>query len=170
MQSETTEQFEPLYRLLETELAQSQLAVDALQRKKMALVASKPQTLLQVDRELQAIARKTRQLEKERQHLMAELGYPKARLETVIETMPSQLGKRFRILREQLLRSIQDAGQLNRESQNLLNLSLAWIQETVEIIANAITPECVSYNAQGGKGKKGNLLAPPVQSTINHSA
>jgi hypothetical protein len=61
---------------------------------------------------------------------------------------------------------------LNQDTSELLNLSIQWIRETVEVIANAITPEGSSYTAHGNKAQAQNPGATiaPVQSTIIRSA
>lgn len=165
-------QLNQLHQLLESEIEQYQQAVEALRRKKAALVTRKPQALLPVDRELMAISRKSKQLEEQRQSIMTELGHPDGRLEKLIEQMnlvnPENVSQ-FQDVRQRLLRTIEDVGQLNQESRGLLDLSLRWIQETVDIITAAISPEGASYNAQGGK-QKGQNHQPPIQSTISHSA
>lgn len=161
-----------LHDTLKQEIAQYHQAVDALQRKKSALVSRKPQQLIPVDRELMAILRKSGQLEAQRQELMTALGHPDGRLEALMERMnqacPNEVS-RFQDVRQRLLRTIEDVGELNRESRSLLDLSLNWVQETVELIAAAVSPEGASYDAHGGK-KKGKNKQPPIQSTINHSA
>jgi hypothetical protein len=74
--------------------------------------------------------------------------------------------------RERLLRAIQDVDRLNRDTRDLLDLSLNWIRDTVEVIVNAITPEGASYTAQGSKTNAHNPAAAiaPVQSTVIRSA
>jgi chromosome segregation ATPase len=163
---------ERLWQTLELETEQYRQAVDALQRKKNALVSRKPQTLLPIDRELMAISRKAAQIGQERQCLMNELGHSEGRLEALIEQVrqyhPEAVGK-IRDARQRLLGVIEEMGRLNQESRSLLDLSLKWIQETVDLITSAISPEAACYNAQGGK-KKASGAPPPIQSTVNHSA
>jgi hypothetical protein len=62
--------------------------------------------------------------------------------------------------------------QLNQDVSELLALSIRWINDTVELIAAAITPEGSSYTAHGNKAHAthpGASMAP-VQSTIIRSA
>lgn len=162
-------QLDQLHELLEAQIAQYQLAVNTLQQKKEALVSGKPQSLLQIDRQLLTISRKTAQMEKQREEKMLALGYPNGRLEYLITQMDRNSAKRFQNTRTRLLCTAEDVNRLNRESRGLLDLSLAWIQETVEIITAAISPEGASYTAQGSKPGQSTEQAP-IQSTVNHSA
>lgn len=162
-------QIDQLHQILELEVEQYQQAVNALQRKKAALVSRKPQNLIPVDRELMAINRKGKQLEQQRQSLMTALGQPDGRLEKMIAQMDPANANRFQNTRQRLLRTIEDVKHLNGESRSLLTLSLHWIQETVDIITAAISPEGASYNAQGEKRKGSENPPPIIQSTISHS-
>ncbi|HEY9746827.1 MAG TPA: flagellar protein FlgN [Oculatellaceae cyanobacterium] len=162
------ELLDKLYQALEAETEQHQKTVDLLQRKKAVLVTRKPKDLIPIDRELMSISRKSRQLESECREIMAKLGHPDGRLENLIARLDAENVRRFRDVRMRLSRAVQDMGRLNQESRSLLDLSLNWIQETVEIITAAISPEAASYDAQGGKAKNGETPAP-IQSTVNHS-
>ncbi len=159
-----------LHGILEEETRQYELVAEKLTRKKESLVANKPQLLTQVDQELITLTQKATSLGKQRTALMRELGYAELTLEKMIQTLDPIYASRFIHVRNRLMRAAQDVERLNRDTRDLLDIALNWIQETVEIIANALTPEASSYNAKGGKAKNGSdAPAVPIQSTINHS-
>ncbi len=171
--SPATHQLVSLLNTLDEETAQYEAVVQKLREKQDILIAGKPKLLGRIDQELMAISRKAAQTEQKRMTLMAALGHPNHTLSQLIETLEPKAASEFSRSRDQLMRAALDARQQNQDTQDLLNLSLQWIQDTVELIANVLTPEAASYTAQGNKagGKhKGQSTPAALQSTVNHSA
>ncbi len=166
------EQLNMLHGILAEEICQYEAVSERLTRKSQVLAANKPKQLAQIDRELLALSRKATQLEQERQRTMTQIGCPNWSLTELIAHLPPKQASRFTQSRERLRQAVQNTADLNRDNRDLLDLSLRWIQETVEIIANALAPEGASYTAQGGKNSTHNTsqAASPLQSTISHSA
>ncbi|HEY9686477.1 MAG TPA: flagellar export chaperone FlgN [Coleofasciculaceae cyanobacterium] len=160
-----------LHGVLEEEIRQYEAAVQVLTRKKEMLVSGKPQALGQIDRELLALGQKAGQLEKQRQLIMQSMGCTELTLEKLMLHMEPGDVRIFSVTRERLLRAMQDSARLNQESRDLLDLALRWIRDTVELIADALTPDATSYDAQGGKVRRaGAAPSGETQSTITHSA
>jgi hypothetical protein len=161
-----------LLNLLEEETRQYEAVSAKLREKQDILVANTPKKLPRLDQELTAIGHKARQLEQQRQGLMGDMGYPNHTLSQLIGEMDPQTAATFIPCRDRLRHAAHEAKRLNQDTRDLLELSMQWIQDTVELIANALTPEASSYNAQGNKAGTRNSTAQttPVQSTINHSA
>lgn len=162
-----------LHQVLHDELQQAERTREALRRKQEALLTNQPKTLPDIDRELLALARKAKQLEGQRFELMRGLGHPDQTLEQLIQHLPPPESRRFTQMRDQLRRALLDVAHLNQENRTLLDLSIRWVRETVELIANALTPEGASYTAQGAKNRPDGSGAAPsslAQSTINHQA
>jgi hypothetical protein len=160
-----------LHGVLEEEIRQYEAAVQVLTRKKEVLVSGKPQSLGQIDRELLALSQKAGQLEKQRQLIMQSTGCADLTLEKLMLQMEPGDVRIFSVTRERLRRVMQDAARLNQESRDLLDLALHWIQDTVELIADALTPDATSYDAQGSKVRRaGAAPSGETQSTITHSA
>jgi chromosome segregation ATPase len=169
----TSHRLVALLHLLDDETHQYESAVHKLREKQDILIAGKPKLLGRIDQELMAISHKATQLEKKRMALMAELGHPNQTLTQLIETLEPKAASAFMAGKDRLLRAAQDAHRQNHDTQDLLNLSLQWIQDTVELISSVLNPEASSYTAQGSKsGAKSNPNATPnaLQSTVNHSA
>lgn len=166
------EQLSELLRLLESETRQMEAARDQLNIKRQILVEGKPKELVAIDRQLLALSKKANELAREREALTLQLGCPQETLKSMIPRMPAQFIPRFRLVRDQLQRAAMDVEQLNRENRELLNLSLKWVQDTVEVIANALNPEGASYTPQGGKKTKQGVPndMAPTQSTVIHTA
>ncbi len=166
------EQLNLLHGILAEEIYQYEAVSERLTHKSQVLAANKPKQLAQLDRELLALSRKATQLEQERQRTMAKMGCPNWSLTELIAHLPPQQASRFTQSRERLRQAVKNTAALNRDNRDLLDLSLKWIQETVDIISSALAPEGASYTAQGGKNTPHNTskAASPLQSTISHSA
>ena len=167
-----TECLDILHGILEDEIRQYTAAADKMIRKNEMLAAGQPQGLGKLDRELLTLSQKAAQLEKDRRALMTRMGHDGQTLSDLIPTLPQQEIPRFTDCRERLISAIKTADSLNRDNRDLLTISLQWLQDTIEIIANAITPEAASYTAQGTKNTAQPAANPATlpQSTINHSA
>lgn len=161
-----------LHGILEDEIRQYEAAAEKLTRKNEMLATGKPEGLGKLDRELLTLSQKAAQLEQDRRAIMAKLGHANQTLSDLIPTLPAQQIPRFAHSRERLISAITTADSLNRDNRDLLTISLHWLQETIEIIANAITPEAASYTAQGAKNtaQPNSNAATLPQSTVNHSA
>jgi flagellar biosynthesis/type III secretory pathway chaperone len=158
--------------ILEEQIRQYESVLQTLARKRDILVTGQAQDLQTIDRELVSVSHKVAQLEKNRQQLQTTMGCPDWKLEKIIRHLPSPVSRHFSETRHRLLRALKDTERMNRENNDLLTLSMQWIQETLEIIAAAVTPEGASYTAQGNKHRPQNSPATPapIQSTVNHSA
>jgi len=160
-----------LLNLLEDETRQYEAVTSKLQDKQEILIANQPKKLHRVDQELTVISQKTKNLEKQRLELLKDLGYPNHTLSQFIEQLEPTAASTFIPCQNRLIRAAEDVRRMNQDTRDLLQLSLQWIQDTVELIASVITPEAASYTAQGGKtGQKQSVQSSALQSTINHSA
>lgn len=166
------ERLTALLIVLENETRQLEAAREQLNLKRQILVSGQPQKLVSIDRELTALGKKSGELAKEREVLTRQLGWEKQTLKSLIPQMPAQFEPRFTLTRDRLHRAAMDVERLNRENRDLLNLSLKWVRDTVEVIAAAMNPEGASYTAQGGKKLKQNTPndQAPTQSTVIRSA
>lgn len=167
--------WEALQGILEAEVLQFETIAQKLTLKKESLLASKPRQMVQLDQELLVLSRKSQQLEQQRQDTLAAAGYDHCTLSQVIAQLSKTEPKRSNRLsqtREQLLRAVNNTRALNEENRELLAISLNWIQSTVELIVEALNPDCASYTAQGQKSKAGKLDSASqsaLKTTINHS-
>ena len=160
-----------LLNLLEEETRQCEAVTSKLQEKQEILITNQPKKLHRVDQELLAISQKAKNLEKQRLELLKELGYPNQTLTHFIAQLEPTAASTFIPCQNRLIRATEDVRRVNQDTQDLLQLSLQWIQDTVELIASIVTPEAASYNAQGGKtGQKQSVPSSAMQSTVNHSA
>ena len=171
----TSQNMLALIRLLEEETRQYEHLRHKLYEKQNILIAGKPGKLTAIDRELTSVGQKAKTLEKQRLELMNKLGQPENTLSQFIHKLESHQPKAaadLRRCRERLLSTVHDTQRANRDTQDLLNLSLQWIHDTVELIASVLTPEAASYTAKGQKlaQSKSPGTSIPAQSTVNHSA
>ncbi len=166
-------QLSRLQATLQEEIRQHQLTGEKLVEKKACLLANRPQELARLDQELMLLARKTAQLEVQRMQQLQGMGYPQATLRQFIETLDPRRARPFVDARQRLIRAVDEVARLNQHNRELIDLSLKWIQESVEVIASILTPEAASYSANGLKPKsKGKTITDhtPVQSTVAHDA
>ncbi|WP_373533002.1 flagellar protein FlgN [Vampirovibrio sp.] len=171
-QSNNPEQLTRLLQLLEHETRQLEAAKEQLNLKRHVLVSGQPQGLVPIDRELMTLSKKVGEIAREREVLTRQMGWEQHTLKSLIPTMPAQFVPRFTTTRDRLHRTAMDVQRLNQENRDLLNLSLKWVQDTVEVIATALNPEGASYTAQGGKKLKQGPTHDQAtgQSTVIRSA
>jgi flagellar biosynthesis/type III secretory pathway chaperone len=160
-----------LVGILQQESQQLEAARHQLQLKQQALVSGAMDQLPRIDRELVAIGKQCATLSRKREALSHQSGWGQQPLKQIIAQLPAQYVPRLTRLREQLKRLAQDVEQSNRETRDLLSLSLQWTQDTITVVRSALNPDAASYNAQGEKQAKANHHpASALQSTISHSA
>ena len=165
------DQLNTLHATLKEEAAQYELAANKLVEKKCILLSNDPAGLPRLDQELLLLAQKTRQLERSRIEQMRDLGHGDLSLRQFIGTLDPRRGKPFLDARTRLLKAVDEVSTLNRHNKELIQLSMQWIQDSVEVIAGLITPEGASYNAQGNKSRQpGQVHEPAPQSTVIHDA
>lgn len=157
-----------LYEQLRQEAEQQEALAERLAQKNELLVAGQVEALLKLDRELMAEGRKARVLAGRRQELMARMGCPDAPLSRLISRLDGEASARFSGMRDRLRLAVRTVEQRNQDNRDLLALSLNWLQETVNIIANAVAPEGACYTAQGGLPVSDPPNAP-VHSTMSRS-
>jgi hypothetical protein len=179
-----SEALEALRRLLDEMAGRYETARRALIRKRDLLISRQAETLkngeLQAtDRELLAVSRQVARLDQERHQLQARMGCPDWTLGTLIGALRNGIpavsqewtqtaAQNLARTRERLETALRETDRLTREVRGLLELSLGWIRETVDILTAATTPEGVGYTAQG-TGSAHSALAEGC-STISHSA
>jgi|GEM_PF-2821931 len=140
------------------------------------LSPSERMTVLQaVDRTLLTLNQRARQLEQERCKLHRSMGCENMSLNELIAALPNGfngLARKLRTLQQNLQVALREGKNLNDEIKGLLELSLGWVRETIDIVATAVAPEGSSYGAFASKpGARAD--APPrpgLNSTVNHSA
>lgn len=141
--------------------------------------AVKSGALQQADRELLAISSRVSQLDAGWRQLQGQMHCSDWKLATLIQAVSesdsvAHFTPKLMRVRERLERALQDTTRLNLEIHGLLELSLGWMRETVDIITSAVAPEGASYTAMGSKKNRspeGLGSAPPaLSSTISHSA
>lgn len=150
--------------------------------KKQLIIEGDPDRLQAHDQTLHALTQQLTQLENERLTLMKALGYGETHtLEFVIQDRQQQpeaqpvctalQQKRYGL--QQLTRSIQ---KLNLDHKMLLENSLSWIAQTVDILASVLVPEAAAYGANGkkkhawAKSGQSGAEAVPTRASIKASA
>ena len=104
--------------------------------------------------------------------LLVHMGQENKTLKEFIDCLDPSNMKPFHEARQRLTRAVENIRDLNRQNHNLLDLSLKWIEGSVQMIAQLLSPEGASYGAKGEKkarmaqGEQG--LTP--RSTIEHQA
>jgi len=170
----TNEQFSTLQNLLNGEADCYAQAVERMRTKKEALLKNDLDTLEKTDQELMALHQRARSLEQKRLQLTGEMGYHDIPLSELIPQLPAEYAGVLAQTRKRLISLVRELEQLNRNHVDLLTLSLKWVEESVTVIAEILTPQAASYGAQTGKKGKGRSPAPPSQappqSTFSHQA
>lgn len=160
-----------LINILQQESHQLEAARHQLQLKQQALVTGAIEQLPTIDRELSGIGKQCATLSKKRNELSQNSGWGQRPLKQIIAELPAHYAPRLTQLREQLKRLALDVEEANRETRDLLALSIQWAQDTIAVVRSALNPDAASYNAHGEKQAKGSHQpASTPQSTISHSA
>lgn len=167
-----TEQLSTLETLLTEQLESYRMVAGKLHEKKDSLVKGDYASLPNLDQELVILGQKTAQLEQLRMELMMQMGHPDKTLTQLIEGLSQTEANRLKPLRDNLKQVLSQIQYENEHTQSLLDLSIQWIAKTVEVIAEALTPEGASYNRKGSRFKSSTDNANPINthSTIIHDA
>jgi hypothetical protein len=179
-----SEALEALCRLLDEMAGRYETARRTLIRKRDLLISRQAETLkngeLQAtDRELLAVSRQVARLDQERRQLQVRMGCPDWTLGTLIEALRNGIpaaspewtqaaAQNLARTRERLETVLRETDRLTREVRGLLELSLGWIRETVDILTAAATPDGTGYTAQGTGSTKRAIVEGC--STISRSA
>ncbi|MGE0199926.1 MAG: flagellar protein FlgN [Candidatus Melainabacteria bacterium] len=170
--TETPQTMDALKALLRQETETYQQVADALSHKTSVLVNGDYHGLAGVDQELVRLGQKSIQLETQRMAAMTAMGYENHTLRQLIEVLPPDEKKPLQTLRENLLEKVFAVQTANQQHQSLLDLSIQWVGDTMDIIAKALTPEGASYTGTGKsvKGAPGQTPIQGLQSTISRDA
>ncbi len=141
-------------------------------QKQHILIEGDPNKLASVDQTLAILGQRLTQLENQRIELLEAMGHQDKTLNEVLQTLPQHQTKTLRESRSHLIRSIKNIKIENDKTRSLLNLSIRWVEETVELIANALVPEAGTYNATGVKSNRtiNETTGPLAPSTIQRDA
>lgn len=145
---------------------------DRIQQKRKVLIEGDVHQLAGIDQELATLGQQVTRLEQERLELLTRMGYADKPLSEVIARLPVEEASHLRELRIRLRARIDNVRTANDQARSLLDLSIKWIEDTVEVIAKAVMPEATSYGQQNGKcqpgkGPDGGTIIP---STIQRNA
>ncbi|MBX2859616.1 MAG: flagellar protein FlgN [Vampirovibrio sp.] len=168
----STQHNKALKQLLEQQVDLSNQVEAKMLDRKAAIIVGDPQPLGALDEELLTLGRQLEQIEKKRQALMVEMGVESDRLTDVIDTLPPADVAVFQQLHKKLKTVTQNIQEINQSSKTLLELSLKYIEQTVQIIADALLPEGAGYTQTGGKtdAQDTSGVLGQSKSTIEHSA
>lgn len=161
-----------LLEIMEQETRQYKSMSEILTEKKSILLSNQPEKLARLDRQLLQLNKKANQLEAERLTTLSHLGLPEREIFSALGNVldPVSSGQ-VQQIQYQLLNAAKEAHQLNQEVKELLHIAFRWLQDTVNIIVNAVIPEGQSYNQNGSKTDKQNKAGQVLSgSTVNHSA
>lgn len=162
-----------LKEILNEEIAFYTQVEEKMGLKKAYVIQGNVEELVRIDQEMIALTQKTTELEKKRIAVMIRMGREKQTLKEFIDCLDVQDIRPFREARQRLSRVVESVKDLNQQNQNLLKLSLRWIESSVETIARLLAPEGAAYTARGDiRNPTKQRIEPSTlgQSTIEHSA
>jgi hypothetical protein len=139
-----------------------------------SLASKESMTELQAtDRALLSLNQRAKQIDRNRHRIQIEMGCGDFNLSQLIDTIQDSfraMARKLSILRDRLQCALRESSQLNSEIKELLELSLGWVRETVEIITTAYSPEGSSYGVYATKPTKQESSPPTgLRSTVSHS-
>ena len=122
--------FERLLALLEQETHLLAQVEAQMQAKKDCLIANNTAGLMQADQALMGLGQKTAQIEQQRMDLMSRMGFADQTLEQMVGTLQAdypEQGRQLQQTRQGMRRLLERIQTLNRNNQELLSLSIQWI-------------------------------------------
>ena len=167
------QQLNTLEKLLAEQLETYRMVARKLYEKKDVLVEGRYTDLSHLDQELIVLGQKTAHLEQARMELMMQMGHADKTLTQLIKDFHgSDDARRLLPLRDDLRHVLGEIDSANHQTKSLLDLSIQWVAQTVEVIARAITPEGAAYNRQGGSSRIRQDSTNPISthSTVIHDA
>lgn len=157
------------------ELTLYQELLEKMAQKKAILIKGDVPALHTIDQALMALHAKIKKMEKAREAFQKECHIPDLSLRQLIERMEVFYVPEFIMLYQRLSRLAQDLQRYQRQHQDLIHLSLKWIQGTIQIYASLASPKGAAYTAEGdaknrkiGTGLNGHGL--PAMSTVETTA
>jgi len=141
-----------------------------IEQKRQVLVKGNAYELANIDQKLMVLAQDVERLEKQRQALLKEMGFEGYTLKEVIDRLSSPEAQTLRPLREQLKKAVERVQVTNQHTQGLLQMSINWVADTVNMIAKAIAPEITAYNPEGQQPSKADPRNDVMSSTIEREA
>jgi FlgN protein len=128
-----------------------------------------------VDRSLLTLSQRARQLEQERINIQRGMGCEALTLTQLIAVIPpgmNGISRKLQALQQKLMVALKEGKNLNNEIKSLLELSIDWVRDTIDIFSKAAAPEGASYGAFATKPNRseGATVRPGLNSTISHSA
>ena len=172
MLSPQNQKLTELKGILSQEIQSYEALEKMMTHKKALLIAGKAEELSRLDQDLLRITQKVTELEQKRMTLLVQMGHQNQTLHEFIRTLDIQDSRNFMEARQRLVRVVDNVKTLNETNRTLLDLSLKWIESSVEVIASLLVPEGASYTQKGGKpqGKQQGTVTTMISSTIEHSA
>lgn len=161
------ESLEDLHQLLEEEIECYGDLEQHLLEKRDLVISGALDPLAHLDQKLLALNKRAQQLEEKRKILLSGMNRQGQTLQQVIQGIPVERRKPLSDSRERLARVVRHVAELNRRNNDLLQLSIQWVNATVETMANLLVPEGAAYTAQGNR--KSMLSAPTPGQTSEAS-
>lgn len=169
MSAHRNQELELLKRILDQEIESYGQVEQKMAEKNQVLIRGNASELSRLDRELIALNQRTIELEKQRISLMMNMGKQNYSLQEFINSLDIHKAAPLIEARQRLNRVIGNVRDLNSQNKRLLEISLKWIETSVETIAQMLTPQGASYDGKGDKSHR-KSATNLGQSTINHSA
>lgn len=154
-----TAQAHDFQHLLETIFKLHQDIEQHMIHKKAHIITGNAEALTQIDVNLIQMSRQLQHLEQARSLLLDSMGLNNYTLRQICSLMPKDVIGNIRHLSLQMERIVNRVHELNQEHQQLLELSMSWIEQTVKVLAEATQPKEATY----GNIAKNARISKPVQ-------
>lgn len=166
------EGLEKLKALLDQEIMSYTQVEERLVEKNDCIIQGNTAGLEKADQAINALNHRLQELERNRLNLMIEMGQEKQSLKELINCIDDERAKPLNTARENLCTVVDSVQDLNQTSQSLLDLSLKWVDSSVDMITKLLMPETTAYTATGAKSTARQLPEQVniIRSTVEHEA
>ena len=165
---ETHANLEPLESCLTRMLVLYEQLEQHMQTKRDAIIQGNLDALLAIDTQVIQLTQQTQAQENTRLALMPELGYePTCPLSTVIDHIPeADTQLRLNRLRHDLRLSVERVNTLSVNNQDLLSQSLRFVEQSMTLISELVSPAGASYSARGQQVNRHTVAEGLTTSTV----
>ena len=160
MKSEVVE----LEKLLDQEIESYSKLESYIVEKKNSLIKGDIEKLKYIDIEIEKFNSVISKLEGKKNQISKKFGDENLTLKEIIERIDNDAeSKRLLNSREKLLNIVNNVQKQNKTNKELLKHALKLVENSINIIANVLIPECSAYNNYGKANKASAKISSIVQ-------
>lgn len=159
---------EPLESCLTRMMVLYEQLEQRMHEKRDAIIQGNLDNLLAIDTRVAQLTQETQRQEVQRLAMMPELGYSSDCPLTIVIEEAANRDEQLRLknLRNQLRLSVERVSTLSQSNQDLLNQSLRFVEQSMTMISELVSPAGASYSARGQQVNRHTVAEGLTTSTV----